>query len=348
MADSTINVYIGPGINPVSRNLSYIEEGGRELIAYANMNDLIFFDINKGDVFRRIKFQEKGPNGIGSLNRFHVESLDSIYIFTYTHLSISDSLGHVYKRKKFSEILVRNYPIAPMPSFYDLNNRVISDQNKLNVACYLMDENFSEIQNTPTGFIYDIKKDSFYLSNRHFPSLDGNYYYSRDKGEIKYVYSFYLQNKIHQISESGQYETFPCKSKYSTKELTPVGPSEDLKEQIISSIKNPRYYSLVYDKWNKLFYRFFYPGSKEIDDKKELDYYWALKDNPEKFSVMILDNDLKVIGETLIPENTCNPFMYFINKNGLHFALHVNNPDFDPDYLKFARFSVEKINNPNQ
>jgi hypothetical protein len=347
MADSTINVYIGHGVNPVSRNLTYIKEGSKELIAYANMNDLIFFDLNKGGVSRRIKFKEKGPNGIGHLNRFHIESLDSMYIFTYTHLIISDSLGHVFKRSDFSE-LVRNFPIAPMPSFYDINNKVISYQDKLNIACYLMDENFSEIQDTPTGLIYDMKKDSIYLGNRHYPSLDGNYYYSRDKGETKYVYSFYLQNKVHQISESGQYETFPCKSKHSRNKLTPVGPSENLKEQIISSIKNPRYYSLVYDKWNKLYYRFFYPGNDKIEKDKSLDYYWALKDNPEQFSVMILNDDLKVIGETLIPENTCNPFMYFINEDGLHFALHVNHPDFDPDYLKFARFTVEESNNENK
>ncbi len=33
--------------------------------------------------------------------------------------------------------------------------------------------------------------------------------------------------------------------------------------------------------------------------------------------------------------------------DGNHFALHVNHPKFDPDYLKFVRFNIEELNNAN-
>lgn len=342
-ADSILNVYIGPTVNPVTNNLTYFEKNGKKLIGYAHMNDLMFYDIKTQAFYHKIRFQQKGPDGVGNLSRFHIENLDSIYIFTYTHLLIADSSGHVYKRKSFSEILTdKEQPIAPIPMFYIHNNRVVNSQNKLDIACYLMDDNISTVDNISTGFTYDIQRDSIYLNNLYYPSIGKELAYSRDKGNSKYVYSFYLENRLHVISENGQSSFITCKSKYAPRSLSPVIPAGDLYTDVTATIIKPRYYSLLYDKWNKLYYRFFYLGADNLKQGMDLSYYWALKDSPAQFSVMILNEDLQVIGETLIPENTCSPFMYFINEDGLHFALHVNNPDFDPDYLKFVKFTVEK------
>lgn len=167
-------------------------------------------------------------------------------------------------------------------------------------------------------------------------------YYSRDKGNSEYVYSFIQENSLNVVSENGQTTVYPCKSKYAPEKISPIIASGDLLTDVIAKVKTPEYTSLLYDKWKKLYYRFYYPGIEPPKDMG-MEYFWALKDTPQLFSVMILNEDLQVIGETLMPKNKYTPYMSFLNEDGLHFALHVNNPDFDPDYLKFAKFTVEKI-----
>jgi hypothetical protein len=59
----------------------------------------------------------------------------------------------------------------------------------------------------------------------------------------------------------------------------------------------------------------------------------------KRFSVIILDSDFRVIGETLMPDYTYNSQLMFVREDGLYISdSHYLNPEFSDDELSFRRF----------
>ena len=56
---------------------------------------------------------------------------------------------------------------------------------------------------------------------------------------------------------------------------------------------------------------------------------------------MILDKDFQVIGETLFPENTYIPVMFFVLEDGLYISdNNFQNPEFNENVLSFRRMEL--------
>jgi hypothetical protein len=59
---------------------------------------------------------------------------------------------------------------------------------------------------------------------------------------------------------------------------------------------------------------------------------------------MILDENLNVIGETLLPENKYRSDLMLVLENGLYISTsHYKNSDFNEDLLAFQRFGLSSI-----
>ena len=57
---------------------------------------------------------------------------------------------------------------------------------------------------------------------------------------------------------------------------------------------------------------------------------------------MIFDEQLNLLGETLLTENKFNYRMYFIAEDGLYLSLNTpNNPNFDENKLQFELLSLQ-------
>ena len=97
----------------------------------------------------------------------------------------------------------------------------------------------------------------------------------------------------------------------------------------------------MYDPYREVYYRFAYPKT-ELDDKIN----WMGKSvyGRKKFSVIILDKDFQIIGETLFPEAIYNPYASFVSKEGLYISRDYQiNYDQSEDFMTFELFKlVEK------
>ena len=63
----------------------------------------------------------------------------------------------------------------------------------------------------------------------------------------------------------------------------------------------------------------------------------------QEFSIVILNKNYEIIGETRFPGNTFNYRMYFIGKKGLYLSLNnLENPNFDEDKLQFQCFTLQE------
>jgi hypothetical protein len=100
------------------------------------------------------------------------------------------------------------------------------------------------------------------------------------------------------------------------------------------------YGNLVYDKYRNVYYRIAYPGGEMEEDVNYLEIY---RTGRKKFSIIILDENLNVVGETLFPEYTYMSNVLFIDENGLHIRTnHSKNPEFNEDVFIFDCFELTK------
>lgn len=69
------------------------------------------------------------------------------------------------------------------------------------------------------------------------------------------------------------------------------------------------------------------------------------EDTGRQFSIIILNENYGIIGETRFPGNTYAYRLWFIGKNGLYLSLNnQGNPGFDEDRLLFQRMKLEYKN----
>ena len=98
--------------------------------------------------------------------------------------------------------------------------------------------------------------------------------------------------------------------------------------------KLPHYSHLMYDKYRKVFYRFALMPDDNIK---------PFSNNPhQSFSIIILNKDYEIIGETKFPGNTYAHHLCFVGKKGLYISENnENNPQFDENKLVFRCFTLQ-------
>lgn len=91
---------------------------------------------------------------------------------------------------------------------------------------------------------------------------------------------------------------------------------------------------LMYDKYRKVFYRFALMPDDNIK---------PFSNNPhQSFSIIILNKDYEIIGETKFPGNTYAHHLCFVGKKGLYISENnENNPQFDENKLVFRCFTLQ-------
>ena len=153
-----------------------------------------------------------------------------------------------------------------------------------------------------------------------------------------FVYSFFFEENIKITSpEHKEIKEIPVKSKYIDK----IKFLDDYGNLTHNDIcENPNYGNLLYDQYRDIYYRIAYPAT-EID--KNIKGIELKQYGRKNFSIIILDKDFNIIGETLFPDYTYNSTLMFIHEDGLYISdSHYLNPTFSDDILSFKLFTLEK------
>jgi hypothetical protein len=313
-------------------------------------NEINIFSLADGTLFNKYKFDSRGPQGIGHLTGFYVHNMDSIYLSSNVHyntlFTINDQGIVANKIKlKMDKCPEGIYAVKPLSTLG--NTEAFINKDIFAIICnynqgrdntlmhqrtlantYTSDGKISKVVKYPK---YNYLKGADYY---HFSAL----FDSRKRLALSFNQSeeIFLYNFLND-----QYTTKKVKSKYQKGDLAgrTLNRNESILQSMARYVNNPSYEHFLYDKYRKLYYRFFYPGVelKESDDVK------ALWESPSKFSVMILDEELNVMGETLMPEKQYDYKMSFVTQDGLYIALHFENKKYDPDWLTFQKFEIKDV-----
>ncbi|MCF0159402.1 MAG: DUF4221 family protein, partial [Bacteroidaceae bacterium] len=331
----------------------YTDDSGKEYLAfrdgYTRPRIFVYEIDNAFAPVRKITFDQEGPNGTGAVSLgFFIRSWDEIYIPNHNipEISVVDSSGtkkRTYQlAESSSEKIVCTTSLIQRP-FIICNGKLFAEQKK-NV---FNKENF---MTSPVSIIVDLDNGTFtpspftYQTHHSLPSekITKSSYnnfcascYNEERSEI--VYAFWLDEHLYKYDIETQKVT---KKKVSSRyipddeSLDPAKRLDSQENDFKEMCEIPFYKFIYYDKYRKVYYRFALPATTCEDNVAFVDFFQAGRNTS---SIMVLDEDLNILGETLLPENRFNTTMLFINKDGLWISCnHYLNPGYDEENLQFV------------
>lgn len=159
----------------------------------------------------------------------------------------------------------------------------------------------------------------------------------------RFIYSFDADEDLYLTSSAHEkVEKKKAKSKYIDAVTVFRSNDDDFQRMIKAQCEHASYGKILYDKYRDVYYRFAY-SSGAIDDYSG-DYLDLFRSGRKSFSIMILDNELNIVGETSFPAYTYNSNLTFIVEDGLYISLsHIKNPDYSDDILRFQKLELKDI-----
>ncbi|MFC5625265.1 DUF4221 family protein [Algoriphagus winogradskyi] len=312
-------------------------------------NEIQLYDLESKKMEKRMVFDVEGSEGVGFIQGIHVESLDSIFLFDFPskNLHLVDTSGAVLFKIKYEP------PVGHSPAFIH-NAHFITDPilsgNQLLVKTRpeveLAKVKREDLIDKKLTYSIDLKSGAARLSAMRYPEdylsegvkqLD----FSMARAGDKLVYSFISDHKLYVSDLKGNpKDTVQAKSQFLTAGFETLS---DVTNRIATQkflYASDRYERLLYDEYRGVFYRFVFPKI-EVQNIEEIN---QLRRFPRKFSVMILDKDLNVLGETLMPDNTYFPANSFVSKDGLLISIsHPDNPANEEDLMSFEVFKLKEV-----
>jgi hypothetical protein len=312
-------------------------------------NQIQIYNLSEKRLVKNLDFEIEGDQGVGELFGFHVHSLDSIFLFSQMDpfIYLTDTSGIVSQKIRYQ--IPDGYSSAFVHPSYFLSPPVIQS-NEMIVKTHFAG-NYREVKNEDLKqkqMVYAINLTSgeTRFLNHTYPAdylekglkhFETSMAISKDKvvyslfGDHRLFYADSFENKLSSKDAASSYLDTNLK-------LFPLeGVRFDTQKYLQAS---SRYESLVYDPFRDVFYRFAYPTLEVTDENEVL----RLRIAPGPFVIMVLDNDLNVIGETYLEKGKYLPSNFFINEDGLYLSInHPDNPENEEGYFKFQRFSLEYL-----
>ncbi|GHT88308.1 hypothetical protein FACS189474_3320 [Bacteroidia bacterium] len=333
----------------------FVDKDGKKYLTFQNrsQSEILFYEIDSPDCLFRLKIEREGPDGVPALLGYHIKNLDEIYLTSVGIPQITkvDSTGKILQKimygktdegkdlvPTFSSKLMSYTPLVIIDNkFYFTQNPMPGKTIETWPVSGYVDTTTNSVKALPLTFPPLIDSDEIYTTG-----LGAEFAFSRCFNGSDFVYSFYFQDDIIIASpDHNQIRYIQTKSKYMDKinDLHEKRPSDALlgAKRLCEA---PFYGNLLYDNYRNIYYRVVYPET-EMEDNENYIELW--QSGRKRFSIIILDKDFNIIGETLFPDYTYKSMVMFVEKDGLYICdSHVKNPEFDEDILSFQCFELSK------
>jgi hypothetical protein len=327
---------------------------GREYFSFLNYrsNQILFYDFNTGQFLFKMEMLREGPDGVFAIMGYYISDFDRMYIATlsFEGLIQIDTTARIVKK----------IPYGATPEGYMVNGSFwpsssspyktpVFIENKLYITQKPLDNRMQDLDR-PVSIVLDtalhtVEQLPFTFENvlttEHFQKMVGNKLeFSREFDGRRFIYSFHGNEDIVIASIDHQtIEQRTIKSRYIDR-IVFENPLESPEAGTRQEMEIAKYGDLLYDKYRDVYYRFAYPRT-ETDPNKN--YFKKAYFGRQKFSVIILDKELHIIGETLFPESIFNSYVYFVHKNGLYISRDYQiGEDQSEDCLNYTCFELKK------
>ena len=338
----------------LSKSIFQFEEDGKEYLHFENSRkgqyEIITFDLEKQDVHKRLPIAPEGPNGIPAMYGSKPFPDSKNYLISQTlafRVTQMDGDGNVlrnYQLKspgRFVRIILGSfcyYPSFVRDSILYFNQPVAS-RKKRNLDRYpifaTLDLRTGELGFAPLDFPKTFKGDYSHIRSGDSFTYDYNY------KENRLVCSFLESDSIMVTDDLTHTKWYNAKSQFLDSMIPYLNAPVEDAQDLIRSKGKAKYWHIMYDKYRDVYYRF---AEMPCELAKDENPYDEFSHKSREFSVIILDKDFRIIGETKFPGNKYFIRMSFVGRDGLYISENnLGNPDFDEDKLVFACFKLVDV-----
>jgi hypothetical protein len=331
-----------------------IVDGQEFLFVVNSVNTSVdVYSLDQDTLSYRFPIPRQGPGYIDKAQGILFHSPDSIFVFPsmmMSNISLFDHEGQLYHHLKAKQIIASKYEmivnqasLPSLPTILDGNKLIFFNLTLGNSA---MNPNYFDTY--PPNFLVDLKTDSLIwetefkyptdflgkywpmsLVNKSTAKYKENQLVSSWSGLDYLVISDMAGREIRQVMAKSQF-TKPYKFG--------VAPISQEEEQIIL-VEHHNYIQLLYDEFRGLYYRIVSLPRKRFPEEY-VDHTTSYKND---FSVMILDENLKLLEEVRFPGSIHHTYLAFVGKKGLYLSrANPYNPEMNEDRISFDIFGYEK------
>lgn len=309
-------------------------------------NELQIYDIIQSKFVKRLNFDVEGDQGVGQIFGFHVHNLDSIFLFGQVapFVYLTDTSGVLKHRLRYE--IPDGYTSAFVHPHYFVSPPVVKGEEmivKTHVNGSYREFTNDLLSSSHLVYALNLKNGKVRLMNHLYPDdyLKGGLKHfepSMAMGKDKVVYSLFGDHRLfYAASFEEELSSVEAASEYldSNLKLLPTGGERLETMQYMNT--SSRYDNLIYDSYRNLYYRFAYP-SLDLTDINDIQ---RLRIAPGPFVIMVLDEELNVLGETYFEAGRYLPNNFFVHKDGLYISTnHPDNPENEEDEFKFELLEI--------
>ncbi|MDH6312609.1 hypothetical protein M2137_001384 [Parabacteroides sp. PFB2-10] len=338
---------------PTIPTLSIVSDGGEEYLSIENRdcNQIIFYNLKNGNRDFTIDAEVSGSNGVGPFLGYYIHNLDSIFL-TSIHTA---EIPLIDRNANEIDKIQYEYSTNGLKLFkkQSLTSMVYHPLELIDNKLYVCVGANRHAERNPVSVSIDLETKEVRELNFYYPALpnvdnknkrsSSEDYFSRCFNGENFIYSFHYDENIYITSvDHKEQRKIPVKSYYVDKISIPddYDYTTDFRQGARNLCEGSYYGNLIYDKYRNVYYRIAYP---KTSIESGVDAVSLIQFGKKNFSIIILDNEFDIIGETRFPDYRYNSYLLFVNKDGLYISSsHCMNPNYSDDVLSFVRFDLKR------
>lgn len=329
----------------------YQDTTGKEFLVFLGRQkpSIMFFDEESTQLVKEIHLKREGPNGVGSPRGLLVCSFDSIYIISSSQYKVAliDEDANVLNTYRVLDgdtynentgILSSTTASPPVKIKNTLYFNLAPDRNPFNLKFTKAFVNLKlNLQNGEFEYFNHFPVE---LQDKIWGTAVLNYSTTFNENTNSFISSFVSDSiSVYNPFTKG-IKRYYAGSRHSRKKNMPMTTSEaEIYDQMDDSeflMQLTLYPTISYDKYRDVYYRFVAHSYPYKDDSGEINNY-----RKKQLSIIILDSDFQIVGETFLEKNIYLSNLFFLSSNGLYISRNnPNNPELSEDFIEFTLFKL--------
>ena len=338
----------------LSKSMFQFEENGKEYLHFENtrksLYNIVIFDIENRQIAKQIPLHKTGPNGLPAVFGSRPSPGAQYILVAQNNISRISSIndkGEVIRNYNF-QTPESQFTSLHLGSYYNTPGFVKDSCLFLKIGIPKPDMKREDWPKTHMFASLDLRTGKvkwvpiFYppIFKEEYENIDGGYGFSYDYNykENRLICGFFGYDSLMVTDDLKHIRWYNAKSRYLKSMKPKLGNAMAGINSIIEFCETPKYWHIMYDKYRNVYYRF-----------AEMPYKLAPNESPydepkgKEFSVIVLNADFEIIGETRFPGKKYFYKMSFVGKEGLYISENnLENPQFDENKLVFTCFKIKK------
>ncbi|MDN6280580.1 MAG: DUF4221 domain-containing protein [Psychroflexus sp.] len=317
-------------------------------------NTLELIDLKNQKFIDIYKFKKVSDLGVGNINGFKYINQDSVFLFNQTQLIITnidnDTINNVYDIKGDYDGLWYPLSLSNGSDIVYRDKKMYFGKNDFEYT------NTNAYYDSPLLMELDLESNTTrQFKNIHFPEeyydkcwQDNlvNFSISYNPKTEKFIFNFPISHQLHVFDpKNNELTKHHIQSKFVNADIESMKcdlNDADPKKKGFYLFKTSHYYKNIYDPYRDVYYIIVKHGVSDEEAVKLADNFYGTHGVP--FSIMVVDKNFNVIGETTFKKKTYTTGDFFVGPKGLYLQKNNTlNPDFDENIIKYDILTPTEI-----